>query len=53
MIGTLWAALHMHSYVLSILFCVAQVCWRCPLCQLDMIMSCHSHTAAGELMRTT
>ena len=25
MIGTLWAALHMHSYVLSILFCAAQV----------------------------
>lgn len=25
MIGTLWAALHMHSYVLSIIFCIAQV----------------------------
>ena len=29
MIGTLWAALHMHSYVLSIIFCVAQVCLVC------------------------
>ena len=42
MIGTLWAALHMHSYVLSIIFCVAQVrsCLRLTAA-CRQVLTCH------------